>query len=186
MCHSVEMYLPKVTRDVAEHALRAEARSAARERALAAALLSGASRLLAQAHPVTSALARHVARTPALAALALLAACAASEAPAPEPYVRVPAEVANNDTNVYAFEHLGPNRVGTLAVTAWATAGPNAAPAGTLAGEAGRAKAEAAAAFYGQNELCDGAPFLMAGEGTSRYDASRNAWTVFGRCTAGA
>ncbi|HUF55068.1 MAG TPA: hypothetical protein VMM55_00740 [Thermohalobaculum sp.] len=122
-------------------------------------------------------------RRPVVLVPLLLAACAA---PAPEPpaetYARVPAEVANNDTNVYYFHHIGPNSLGTLAVTARPTAGPNAAPAGTIAGEGGRAKAEAAVAFYGSNELCDGAAFRLASEATSQYDPATNAWTVFGRC----
>lgn len=120
-------------------------------------------------------------------ALLMLGACAAP-APAPAPadtaYTREPPVLAGNDTNVYHFEHAGPNSLGTLAVTAWPTAGPNAAPSGTLGGPAGQAKAEAAAAFYAENALCGGVPFLLASDATSQFDASRNSWTVFGRCTA--
>ena len=179
MCHSVEMYMPGLTRGAAEQALRADA---ARSRALAGGVAALAGRLARARRAVADGVRPVAVRAPALVALLLLAACAEPQAPEPPPYDRVPAEVANNDTNVYAFDHAGPNRLGTLAVTAWPTAGPKAAPAGTIAGEGGRARAEAAVAFYGANELCDGAPFRLASEATSQYDAARNAWTVFGRC----
>ena len=182
MCHSVEMYLPGLTHDAAEAAFgaRRAPRGAGLVMPVVAAVARGGRRL-ARALP---ALPRFAVLAPALAALLLLAGCAAERqtAPPPETHARVPAPIANNDTNVYAFEHIGPNRLGTLAVTAHPTAGPNAAPAGSLAGEAGRAKAEAAVAAYGSNEFCDGAPFRLAAESTSRYDPAKNAWTVFGRC----
>lgn len=98
-----------------------------------------------------------------------------------EVYTReAPAPVS--DANVYTFSHEGPNRLGTTAVIARPTAGPDAAPSGSLAGPQGRAKAEAAAAFYAQNTICDGGAFRLAPDTASRYDAGTNSWTVFGRC----
>lgn len=115
----------------------------------------------------------------------LLGACAQPAAEAPVPgedlYARRAAAV-ESDANVYTFRHEGPNPLGTAAVTAHPTAGPDAAPAGTLAGPMGQAKAEAAAAFYAENTLCNGVPFRLASDAVSRYDAATNSWTVFGRC----
>ena len=128
-------------------------------------------------------MARHVGITDwlPLPMLLLLGACA-EPAAAPVPAeASVPSAVANNDTNVYHFDRQGPDKLGNATVTARPTAGPDALPNGTLAGPVGRAKAEAAAAFYAQNALCGGGAFRPL-DGTSRYDAARNSWTVYGRC----
>ena len=116
-----------------------------------------------------------------ISGLLLLGACA-EPAAAPGPVgLPVPPAVANNDTNVYQFERQGPDVLGNAVVTARPTVGPDAAPAGSMADPADRAKAEAAVAFYARNALCDGATFLPL-DGTSRYDAAENSWTVYGRC----
>lgn len=120
-----------------------------------------------------------------IATLALAACVQPVKGPAPgaDAYTR-PAPRLATDANVYVFEQDGPNSLGTTAVTVRPTAGPDAAPAGTISGIEGRARAEAAAAYYAENTLCEGTPFRLAAEATSRYDPATNAWTVFGRCGA--
>ena len=117
---------------------------------------------------------------------ALLAGCvqpAATTAPAAGAAVYTrEAPAPESDANVYTFSHEGPTQLGTAAVTARPTAGPDAAPGGSLAGPGGQAKAEAAAAFYAQNTICNGGAFRLAPDAASRYDAGTNSWTVFGRC----
>lgn len=121
----------------------------------------------------------------AVIAALFLAGCVQPQGPAPgaEAYQR-PAPSLETDTNVYTFRHEGPNRLGTAAVTVQPTAGPNAPPDGTMSGTDGKARAEAAAAFYAESALCNGGRFALAPDAASRFDAAANAWTVFGRCQA--
>lgn len=116
----------------------------------------------------------------------LAAACVppdAKDLPQPDPAIyQREAPPPKSDSNVYTFELIGKNSLGTAAIGVHPTAGPDAAPEGSMAGADGKSRAEAAATFFAENAVCQGTEFKLVPGETSQYDAAANTWTVFGRC----